>query len=165
LVRLWVIISNRHSRRTLILPRRWKREKPLLCLVLPNNGSTVCLRFWSKRRGRTPLCDSLRPKQVSRGVVGDDRIRAEAIAARRVRLPATWLPPRIDASSQLVAAGFSRLPERHGLRSCAGGRVQLAPTQRPAPELCERSLERAKGGACALGRGMPASVPDCLGTS
>lgn len=35
LVRLWAIISNRNSVRTLILPLRWKRTNPLLCLVSP----------------------------------------------------------------------------------------------------------------------------------
>jgi hypothetical protein len=35
LVRLWAIISKRNSVRTFVLPRRWKRMNPLLCLVSP----------------------------------------------------------------------------------------------------------------------------------
>ena len=45
LPRLWPVISNRHSVRTLTLPRRWKYLTPQLCLVWPKSGSTVCLRF------------------------------------------------------------------------------------------------------------------------
>jgi hypothetical protein len=44
------IISSRNSVRTFVLPRRWERANPLLCLVSPKSGSTVCSRLAYRSR-------------------------------------------------------------------------------------------------------------------
>src|SRR5829696_4300229 len=56
---------------------------------------------------------------------------AKAIAHRSASPKMPGVLSRMDTSSQRVAAALSRMQERDGLRSCAGGRSLLVPSGHP----------------------------------